>query len=226
MLVDDDEAARIDEAVDPAQRRDAAEGGQHHRIGERQLARRLDRAVVGDFLDRHLARLDLFHPRAGDPLDVVLAHFALEQALGVADAIETEMADIRLGGDKGHRHAVANAATPEFGLEDEGELVGGAEARGALHRAGDDRAGILAELLEADAGLQRMVDVADRRGVGVGTEALDLVKGEELDAFDRSIDVHISRIRAAIEDDPKRPRRIITVRGAGYVFAKKQDGES
>ena len=55
---------------------------------------------------------------------------------------------------------------------------------------------------------------------------LDLVKGEELDAFDRSIDVHISRIRAAIEDDPKRPRRIITVRGAGYVFAKKQDGES
>ena len=52
---------------------------------------------------------------------------------------------------------------------------------------------------------------------------LDLVKGEELEAFDRSIDVHISRIRSAIEDDPKRPRRIITVRGAGYVFAKKQD---
>jgi len=55
---------------------------------------------------------------------------------------------------------------------------------------------------------------------------LDLVKGEELEAFDRSIDVHVSRIRAAIEDDPKHPRRIITVRGAGYVFAKKQDGES
>src|SRR6266540_1389789 len=47
---------------------------------------------------------------------------------------------------------------------------------------------------------------------------LDRVRGEELDAFDRSIDVHISRIRAAIEDDPKHPRRIITVRGAGYVF--------
>ncbi len=52
---------------------------------------------------------------------------------------------------------------------------------------------------------------------------LDLVKGESLEAFDRSIDVHISRIRAAIEDDPKQPRRIITVRGAGYVFAKAQD---
>ena len=54
---------------------------------------------------------------------------------------------------------------------------------------------------------------------------MDRVRGEELEAFDRSIDVHISRIRAAIEDDPKHPRRIITVRGAGYVFAKHQDDE-
>lgn len=42
-------------------------------------------------------------------------------------------------------------------------------------------------------------------------------------AFDRSIDVHMARIRAAIEDDPKAPKRIITVRGAGYVFAKAQE---
>jgi DNA-binding response OmpR family regulator len=41
--------------------------------------------------------------------------------------------------------------------------------------------------------------------------------------LDRSIDVHIGRIRAAIEDDVKSPKRIITVRGAGYVFAKVQD---
>lgn len=54
---------------------------------------------------------------------------------------------------------------------------------------------------------------------------LDLVKGEELEAFDRSIDVHVSRIRSAIEDDPKHPRRIITVRGSGYVFAKTQDAD-
>src|SRR6266702_8002004 len=52
---------------------------------------------------------------------------------------------------------------------------------------------------------------------------MDLVKGEPLEAFDRSIDVHVSRIRAAIEDDPKKPRRIVTVRGAGYLFAKAQD---
>jgi len=72
-----------------------------------------------------------------------------------------------------------------------------------------------------------LVALADNAGRVLNRERLlDLVKGEELEAFDRSIDVHISRIRAAIEDDPKRPRRIITVRGAGYVFAKKQDGES
>jgi two-component system, OmpR family, phosphate regulon response regulator OmpR len=51
------------------------------------------------------------------------------------------------------------------------------------------------------------------------TQLMERVRGEELDPLDRSIDVHISRIRAAIEDDPQRPTRIITVRGAGYVFA-------
>ena len=33
----------------------------------------------------------------------------------------------------------------------------------------------------------------------------------------------ISRIRAVIEDDPKNPKRVLTVRGSGYVFARKQD---
>jgi two-component system phosphate regulon response regulator OmpR len=52
---------------------------------------------------------------------------------------------------------------------------------------------------------------------------MDHLKGEDLEAFDRSIDVHISRIRSQIEDEPKDPKRIITVRGAGYVFARQQD---
>jgi DNA-binding response OmpR family regulator len=68
--------------------------------------------------------------------------------------------------------------------------------------------------------------LADNAGRVLNRERLmDLVKGEEFDAFDRSIDVHISRIRSAIEDDPRHPRRILTVRGAGYVFARKQDSE-
>ena len=54
---------------------------------------------------------------------------------------------------------------------------------------------------------------------------MDLVKGEPLEAFDRSIDVHVGKIRLAIEDDPKAPRRLLTVRGAGYVMARDPDRE-
>src|SRR5690349_11062143 len=69
-----------------------------------------------------------------------------------------------------------------------------------------------------------LLALAERAGRVLSREALmDLTKGESLEDFDRSIDVHISRLRAAIEDDPKRPRRILTLRGAGYVFAKEQD---
>jgi DNA-binding response OmpR family regulator len=69
-----------------------------------------------------------------------------------------------------------------------------------------------------------LLALAERAGRVLSRDALmDLTKGSALEEFDRSIDVHISRIRAAIEDDPKKPRRILTVRGAGYVFAREQD---
>ena len=69
-----------------------------------------------------------------------------------------------------------------------------------------------------------LLALAEHAGRVMSRDALmDAVKGEQFDAFDRSIDVHVSRIRAAIEDDPKKPRRVITVRGAGYVFAKAQE---
>jgi DNA-binding response OmpR family regulator len=69
-----------------------------------------------------------------------------------------------------------------------------------------------------------LVALARNSGRVLSREILmDLVKGEEFESFDRSIDVHISRIRAAIEDNPKKPQRIITVRASGYVFAKAQD---
>ena len=57
-------------------------------------------------------------------------------------------------------------------------------------------------------------------------QIMDSLRGHPLEAFDRSIDVHVSRIRAAIEDDPKAPKRVLTVRGAGYLFAKRQDAEN
>jgi len=69
-----------------------------------------------------------------------------------------------------------------------------------------------------------LVALAENAGRVLSRETLmDKLKGEALEAFDRSIDVHISRIRAAIEDDAKHPRRVITLRGSGYVFAKAQD---
>ncbi len=54
-------------------------------------------------------------------------------------------------------------------------------------------------------------------------QLMNAVKQASFDAYDRSIDVHIARIRAEIEADPKDPQRIKTVRGVGYVFAKQQD---
>ena len=69
-----------------------------------------------------------------------------------------------------------------------------------------------------------LVTLAERAGrVLSRDQIMEAVRGRELEAFDRSIDVHMGRIRAAIEADPKNPRRILTVRGVGYVFAKQQD---
>lgn len=72
-----------------------------------------------------------------------------------------------------------------------------------------------------------LVAMAERAGRVLSREQLAELVGGEAQAYDpaldRSIDVHIARLRALIEDDPKSPRRIITVRGAGYVFARSQD---
>jgi two-component system phosphate regulon response regulator OmpR len=57
-------------------------------------------------------------------------------------------------------------------------------------------------------------------------QIMDALRGHPMEAFDRSIDVHVSRIRAEIEDDPKTPKRVLTVRGAGYIFAKRQDADA
>ena len=69
-----------------------------------------------------------------------------------------------------------------------------------------------------------LVALAERAGrVLSRDQIMEAVRGRELEAFDRSIDVHMGRIRAALEADPKDPKRILTVRGVGYVFAKQQD---
>jgi DNA-binding response OmpR family regulator len=71
-----------------------------------------------------------------------------------------------------------------------------------------------------------LLAMAERAGRVLSRESLaELVRADHQPydpSLDRSIDVHIARLRAAIEDDPKQPRRILTVRGVGYVFAKAQ----
>ena len=103
----------------------------------------------------------------------------------------------------------------------------GVVAAGAWVIAG--RAGHDVHLLRGLAAMASdlLLALAESAGRVLSRETLmQRVRGEGLDAFDRSIDVHVSRIRAAIEDDPRRPRRILTVRGAGYVFARRQDQDA
>ncbi len=67
--------------------------------------------------------------------------------------------------------------------------------------------------------------LAERAGrVLTREQLLDLTKGSADEAFDRSIDAHISRLRQKLGDDPRHPRLLRTIRGAGYLLAA-DDGE-
>ena len=66
----------------------------------------------------------------------------------------------------------------QLGVQNEGEFIGRAEARGALHRADHDRARVGAERLERVMRLLGVIDVADRLRVAVRAEPGDLVEGE------------------------------------------------
>lgn len=69
-----------------------------------------------------------------------------------------------------------------------------------------------------------LVLFAERAGRVLSREQIaTLVETDNNDAQDRAIDVHVAKIRAAIEDDPPHPKRLITVRGTGYVFARAQN---
>ena len=69
-----------------------------------------------------------------------------------------------------------------------------------------------------------LVVLAENAGRVMTRDAImNALRGHAHEAFDRSIDVHVSRIRAAIEEDPRKPRRLLTVRGIGYVFASQSN---
>lgn len=62
--------------------------------------------------------------------------------------------------------------------------------------------------------------LVERAGRVLSREQLvDIVRGSAEEAFDRSVDVHISHLRSKLGDDPRNPRIIKTVRGVGYMLA-------
>lgn len=117
---------------------------------------------------------------------------------------------------------------------------GGASAR-SVPRADDDPLVLVLDDLEIDEGAREVRVAGEKRtltsyqfdlllalarhaGRVMSRERLmDLLKGAPLEAFDRSIDVHVGKIRQAIEADPRRPVRLLTVRGVGYVFARPRN---
>lgn len=66
--------------------------------------------------------------------------------------------------------------------------------------------------------------LAERKGrVLTREQIMDFAKGTTDEAFDRSIDVRISRLRQKLEPNPRRPSLLRTVRGVGYMLACEED---
>ena len=108
-----------------------------------------------------------------------LEHLLALDAEALADAIEAEVADIGLGGDEGHRYAVAHLALSQLGIDDHGEFIGRAEAGGALHRADHHRLRIGGQLVKDGACGHGVINLTDRlRKAGMRPQPLDLVKGQ------------------------------------------------
>jgi two-component system OmpR family response regulator len=75
--------------------------------------------------------------------------------------------------------------------------------------------------------LQLLRALMERRGRVLSREQLlELATGSSDEAFDRAIDVRISRLRQKLGDDPKHPRIIRTVRGIGYLLADEHDPDA
>ena len=78
-------------------------------------------------------------------------------------------------------------------------------------------AGQRLELTSYEFGL--LFALAERAGKILTRESLvDLVRGSAEEAFERSVDVHVSHLRRKLGDDPRSPRLLKTVRGVGYVL--------
>jgi two-component system OmpR family response regulator len=113
------------------------------------------------------------------------------------------------------RRAKGRAGPARSALQVGGLLVDPAARRVTLDGEEVSLTGYEFSILEA---------LARRAGRILSREQLmELAKGSAEESFDRSIDVHVSRLRQKLGDDPKKPRLIKTVRGAGYLLAGEGD---
>jgi DNA-binding response OmpR family regulator len=82
------------------------------------------------------------------------------------------------------------------------------------------------EVVLTSAEFELLRALAERPGRVLSREQLlDLAKGNAEEAFDRAIDVQISRLRQKLGDDARKPRLLKTVRGMGYLLSPEEDPE-
>lgn len=93
---------------------------------------------------------------------------------------------------------------------------------GVLHQL-HSPAGVMVPLSNAEVRLL-WVFIEQPRQVLSREQLLDATRGRAIKAFDRSIDLQVSRLRSKLGDDPRAPQLIKTVRGEGYLFDARQIG--
>jgi hypothetical protein len=187
VLVHEHEAARIAQAFHGRDFRHALERGQDHRIAERQCLRLAGHALGVVLDDGHLAIAHLSDLAVDHPVDVTLAQLRLHQSLGIAHTAQAHVPDVRLAGDEGHRHLVAQLAFAQVGIDDHRELVGWAEATGALCSADHDRARIFEKCLIARPGLFGVFGGANRLRESVGPQTRHFAEGETRSRGDEQV---------------------------------------
>src|SRR5208337_429444 len=203
-FVDDDKAARIGEACETLSilshhAGDSAKPWDEHRELGWKAVLTLRLSIFPNLGDVHGLSIGAVEFCVGYPFDVAVTERRFENSLSVAHAAEAEMADIRLGGNKGDRHAVPYFTLTKISIDDERKFVGRSKAGRSLDGADDDRTGVLAELLPLFGALFCVIDMANRNGVSLRTKPIDFVECQRRTGGDD--EVIVSKAASVVEFD-------------------------